>query len=336
MKYYRRLAIVGLFTILVFGYNNCGKVQFSNAPVSNAAAGTGAPICTFGGAGGPTQGLVATSLQYIPLVADGSTYDVQYTLNQGNQALAQSQYSGSTGLLSGSSSNIIQNTVEEFFDASNPYVNSINNPLYLGAINFPNIYFSEGFTPEGGTPLMVNGQLLDQFFSFRAISNFIPTWKPGVYQIATITDDGSVLTLSKAATGGGNLVIKNDGTHSMVMGCTETTITVGGTPQTYPLQFDYFQGPPVTIGLIALYRPLPTDGGLDPLCGQIDGSHTSQYGNQGDGYFFQDSPKAQTVAEAPYKQLVAPIGQTQADSGGWTPIEASNYNLPAGYSNPCN
>ena len=343
------MSFVGILTFIA-GYSNCSQVEFSGTPnngLNNVdGAGSPPPVCNpFGGSG---AGLVANGINYISLTpsttSSGNSYEVTYTLNQGNATLAQSQYNGSTGLLSDSPMDIIQNSVEEFFDSTNPYISTANNQVFLSDLNFPDIYFTNGFAPEGGTPLQANGQTLIQFFSMRFQSIFAPIWKPGTYQIATLTDDGSILTLQGAGASGNNLVINNDGGHSMVMGCTETTLTIPASGQvSYPLTFDYFQGPPVTIGLIMLYRPVPPDGGLDPLCARIDGtnSKTVYPTEDKDNYFFQDSATNPTVAEAPYNQLVGPLSPTScavppcADTGRWAPVEPANYNLPPNVQNPC-
>jgi hypothetical protein len=77
------------------------------------------------------------------------------------------------------------------------------------------------------------------------------------------------------------------------------------------------------------------------MCAVIDGNIVnSVYGTEDqDAYFYLDNVKNVPVVpsqpQAPAQALLGPIN-TSTDSGGWQPVEAANFNLPPGVTNPCN
>jgi len=295
MRKYKKIAALSLFGAMVLGYNNCGQVQFSPAQSSNAAAGIGPTSCNpFGGVTTPGQGLLAKGIYYVE----------QSQLPAGEDP-----------------DTVISNSVLNFF-TPNPLIGVNNINIVLPYINFPAMYFSQGFSDGSGTAVTDSaGNVLTSYFGFSATSTFVPgSLPPGDYQIASLTDDGSVLTIKGGQANGSDFVISNDGTHSMQMGCTTSLLHVTAN-SSYPLTFDYFQGPPITIGLMLMYRPVPTGNTQDSLCGK---------GAQSDSYFFLDhdanNNPITSIPQAPYNQLLA---------DGWQPLEGSNYQLPASAQTAC-
>ncbi len=338
-------SIVAVTTLALF--NNCGQVKFSSTPNANqqspSAQGTTTPttsnngggttstppppvVCNpFGGGGSATstEGLEANDVYYVdqsqipPVQANDSSWSWNSTYI----------------------SNAIQNSVENLLNPVNivtasgaPLILSSAVNLFLPDINYPDMYFTQGFVnAANGQALQdASGNTLTSYFGFRLKSNFVAgNWAPGDYQIAILSDDGSILTMTGAASDGSNFVINDDGFHSMQMACSTQTIHVTANSE-FPLTFDYMQGPPITIGMIMLYRPVSVAGtAQDPLCGQGGGS---------DSYFFLDhngsTPINPSEPQAPYLQLTGPFNPSTG-SGGWTPVEANHFVLPSNNTNPC-
>jgi len=225
----------------------------------------------------------------------------------------------------------INNSVLNLLNAKTPYVDYANVDVYLSQINYPSMYFTDGFTDSSGDTLKDStGATLIQYFGFQAKSVFVPgDWAPGDYEIAVLSDDGSILTMTGGQADGSDLVINNDGAHALTMGCTTEVLHVTANSQ-IPMTFDYFQGPPVTIGMIMMYRPVSVSGtAQDPLCGK-----------GGDPYYFQDhdanGPINPATPLAPYQQLVGAFGAQAAGSGGWKVVEPNHFQLPAGTQPACN
>lgn len=228
-----------------------------------------------------------------------------------------------------SATQAIGNSVVNLLNPNTPDVHFINTNLYLSSINFPDMYFTDGFTDSSGDTLKdSSGNTLVQYFGFQAQSVFVPgSWAPGDYEIATLSDDGSILTMTGGQADGSDFVIDNDGAHAMQMGCTTHILHITANSE-IPMTFDYYQGPPVTIGLMMMYRPVSVSGSAqDPLCGK-----------GGDPYYFQDHDSNNNpipaVPLAPYLQLVGPFDPTTG-TGGWKVVEPEHFQLPAGSQSTC-
>ena len=319
------IIVVGL---IICAFQNCSKVGFTVAdksetglqavtsiPVTPPAPVAGPVVCNpFGGSTAtPAGGSAPASTQ--GLIADGVNYVDTTKLASGQTPLS-----------------VVNNSVEGFFDPTNLEVGHFDAKMILSDLNFPNMYFSTGFTDSSGHSLTdASGQLLIQYFAFRAKSDFVSgKWAPGDYQIAILSDDGSQLTMTGGQANGSDLLINNDGAHSLRMGCTQSVLHISANSQ-IPLTFDYFQGPPITIGFLMLYRPVAVAGTMqEPLCGQ---------GGSGDSYFFldhtsQNQPISPPLAQAPYLQLVGAFNATSG-SGGWQVVEAEHFILPGNMQNTC-
>ncbi len=311
MPKYQKVTLLLIFGVLLFAYNDCGKVQFSNSSAAAlGATGAGVPtgpvVCNpFGSGGGGTasNGLVASQIRYL-----GSDQ-----IDSNNNPIP-----------SIASFNNLWSVADGIFDLT----------LILDNIDTPNRYFTEGFADGTNPPLTagVGGATLIQFFGFQLKSNFVLGNLPaGPYQLAVLSDDGSNLTISGGQSGGSDFVINNDGTHSMKMGCfnganqsTPPVLNLNSSSK-YPMEFDYYQGPRVTIGLMLMYRPMPPGNPVDAQCGQ---------GGQGDGYFFVDNdghgnPISPSTPTAAFNSLLT-------EQYPWTVVPATNYVLPSSNSvNPC-
>jgi hypothetical protein len=197
----------------------------------------------------------------------------------------------------------------------------LKQPLFLNDLNVPTRYFVNGMSDTNGNLVtMLDGSTpLIEWFSYEAKSKFVlGDWAPGDYQIAVLSDDGSILTVSGAGQSGENLVINNDGTHSTKMGCTITVMHIDAKSQ-FDLTYDYYQGPRESIAFMVLARPLPTGNPQDAQCG---------LGASSDTYFFDDHGYPNpAVAQQNYLDLV---------NRGWKPVDGSHYLLPSSaQKNPC-
>ena len=293
-------AAIAVTTLAVF--NNCGQVKFNSAN-NTANEQTTPPPTAQGNPSTPTPPPVVCS----PFGGSGTA-----AANQGLEA-QNVYYVDQTQIPSGDSAstyiaNEIQNSVENLLNPAGittssgaPLILSTAVNIFLPDINYPDMYFTEGFVNAAtGQALQdQNGNTLTSYFGFRLRSQFVAgNWPAGDYQIAVLSDDGSILTMTGGASDGSDFAINDDGFHSMRMGCSTQTVHITSTSN-IPLTFDYMQGPPVTIGMILLYRPVSIAGtAQDPLCGQGGGD---------DSYFFLDhngsTPLNPSVPQPPYQQL---------------------------------
>lgn len=187
---------------------------------------------------------------------------------------------------------------------------------FFSQVNVPTRLFSNGFPLQtGGLVKDNNGNDLVENFAlrFRSILRLGASDTPGYYQLAVLSDDGSVL---KARNDQGNYVevVNNDGNHPTRFGC-GTAIYMDQNSE-IPISLEYAQGPRHHISVIPMWRKVADPNNLptEAHCG-LTGNET-WFNYQTDG-----SPKK------PYNDLLA---------RGWRPIAAANYLLPiTALFNPC-
>jgi hypothetical protein len=166
-----------------------------------------------------------------------------------------------------------QKTVEFFF----------TDGIKLNAIiNLMNLFgttrrFNLGFpTADGNLVKDDQGNTLVEYFAFKLktlvlldVDNADTNLRdqPGLYQFATISDDGTRVFFQPVIGGPFTQIINNDGDHSTRMGC--ATQLVNMQPETrLPLNLDYYQGPRDYIALTLVWRKVTNNDLNDPLCGQ--------------------------------------------------------------------
>lgn len=186
---------------------------------------------------------------------------------------------------------------------------------FFSHLNVPTRLFSTGFPLQTGGVVKDNtGQELIENFAlrFRTILQLSPNDEPGYYQLATLSDDGSVLRARNSA-GVYEDIVNNDGNHPTRFGC--GSVLYLDHQSEIPMVLDYAQGPRYHISVIPMWRKIngnvpPTE----PSCGKTGNEIWFDY--RGDG-----SPKSA------YTDLL---------SRGWKPIAAGNYQLPLTAAfNPC-
>ncbi|RYZ93200.1 MAG: hypothetical protein EOP06_01785 [Proteobacteria bacterium] len=146
-----------------------------------------------------------------------------------------------------------------------------NALLNLPNLNVPVRNFSEGFPTSTGRDLLdSNGQKLNEYFAFRlnTVAKLDPKLDlPGYYQFATISDDGSVVSLSSAVGAPLKRLVENDGDHAVAMECSTTAIFVSDTSR-LPMEVKYYQGPRTEIALMLLWKRVANpQSAADPFCG---------------------------------------------------------------------
>jgi hypothetical protein len=185
--------------------------------------------------------------------------------------------------------------------------------VYLNHLNVPTRWFTSGFAPVGGQPLMVNGQPVIEYFALRLTS----TLKlgagdtPGDYQFIALTDDGVVLNFMD---GNPNpTIIRDDAVHPNRVACGNRSVNFT-TSTRIPMQIDYFQGPANHIALMIMARK-GSGPSSDPFCGA-----------DVDNEFYFDYTKNPPVPTANFNQLW---------NRNWRPLKPDNFLLTPG-TNPCN
>lgn len=148
--------------------------------------------------------------------------------------------------------------------------------ILFSAINVPTRSFEQGFDIGGGEKLKAkNGQRLIEWFGLDYSSNLslMPSEEDGLYQMATISDDGSVLYLDSGS--GLQAVVNNDGYASTRMVCGSVISIKKG--DLVPMRMQYFQGPANEIAVNLLWRKVSsaTAGLQDSYCGTQGGFFSS-------------------------------------------------------------
>ncbi len=186
--------------------------------------------------------------------------------------------------------------------------------LFFSQINVPTRLFSLGFPTETGDLVKRDdGEVLNEWFALRFTSSLTlgPDDSEGLYQLAVLSDDGSILRLQK--NGEWVDVVNNDNNHPTRMGCGDVIEMKAG--EQHLLQLDYYQGPRHHIALIPMWRKVDSlNPEPDPLCG-VTGNNT----------FFDFNNNS--TPRQPYLDLL---------DRGWKPLDAANYALPMeSQFNPC-
>lgn len=211
-----------------------------------------------------------------------------------------------------------------YLDNSQPRYKSVENMIKHGHSSGQDLFFSEvivptrifslGFPKEsGGIVQTDDGQDLVEYFALELNGGLRlgPDDPEGVYELALLSDDGSIMSVSQGD-GPYHTIVDNDGDHETRFGCGQTLTFTKDTQ--YKVKFKYYQGPRHHIALIPMWRKVTGHTGSDPLCGKAGNGMYFDYNNN-------SKPKQA------YKDLLA---------RGWKPLDKDNYVIPedVGY-NPC-
>jgi hypothetical protein len=195
--------------------------------------------------------------------------------------------------------------------------------LFFDQLNTPTRPFDRGFVLQSGELLTLpDGTTLYEYFALHMESTLKlgPAEAPGKYQLALLTDDGSILSAS-TQTGFVELV-NNDRTTPTRFACASQTLELGSSSR-IPIEVDYFQGPRYHIALMVLWRRVSdtVDENITPSALSDSACETS-----GNDRFFdsrQNPPKPSQVFNDMLQR-------------GWKVLGPENFELPAHVrQNPC-
>jgi hypothetical protein len=179
----------------------------------------------------------------------------------------------------------------------------------------PTRRFEQGFLLLDGTFLADSaGNKLIEWFALKmkSVLKLGPADEAGLYELATISDDGSRLFLGAADQE--KEVINNDGAHSTKMKCATEALAMTKESK-IPMTYFYNQGPRTEIANVLIWRKKLGDSAeVTPhrLCGVSD---NSKYWN----------PQNSAAGEH-WNALM---------QDGWKVVDSSNFELPDSQVNPC-
>jgi hypothetical protein len=195
----------------------------------------------------------------------------------------------------------------------------INSGIQVNAIlNLKQLFvstrsFTSGFPTNSGSLVTDNsGNALYSYFAFDLKTVFkldSANNQPGWYQFATLSDDGSVVTITPQGSSTVQTLVSSDGDHPTRMGCSTQAIYVDDTTR-LAMRIKYYQGPPTEIALVMMWKRVsgPT-AALDASCGAT-----------GNNTFFGPPPYTDfTSTNSGYAQLL---------SRGWSVLAPGNFIAP--------
>lgn len=195
--------------------------------------------------------------------------------------------------------------VADYIQAGTP----VDSRLILNKIDVPTRRFEDGFvTQEGKVLATPKGETLYEWFALRLNSSIRLALKdkPGNYQFALLSDDGSVMRVKQD--GVWSTLIDNDGFRSSALKVADRPIYFDGNTE-LPIEIDYFQGPRTHIAIMLLWREWPENGsGAEPLNGRA-----------GNDLYFNSNVKPSAPQQAWFDLI----------SRGWNVVGAENFFLPA-------
>lgn len=189
--------------------------------------------------------------------------------------------------------------------------------LFFTQLNVPTRLFNTGFTSDSGAPVKNDtGDVLIENFAMRfsSVLRLAPSQDEGLYELAVLSDDGTVLRL-RDDDGVYKPVVDSDGDHPTRMGCSAQAISMTRETEKM-LQLDYYQGPRYHIALVVMMRKLGAgqQPGQDPLCGMTSNEAWFDYNHA-------------SAPQKAYNDLLA---------RGWQVLTADNYAIPnSAFFNPC-
>ena len=202
----------------------------------------------------------------------------------------------------------------EYFSDATQFI-KVKDPLFLSQVNVPTRRFEQGFMLLDGTFLAdSSGNRLIEWFALKmkTLLKLSAADEAGLYELATISDDGSRLFLGPENQE--RELINNDGAHSAKMKCATEAVELTRESK-IPMTYFYNQGPRTEIANVLIWRKKVGNSlEVTPhrLCGVSDGS---KYWN----------PQNSAAGEH-WNALV---------QDGWKILGSGNFELPNSQVNPC-
>ncbi len=200
------------------------------------------------------------------------------------------------------------------------YGEPIESTLYFDKMFIPTRAFDLGFYTQDGTLVLnQNDEPIYEYFALRLESKLklAPSEPAGWYQMALLSDDGSILS-EKMPDGSLQEIVNNDGNHPTRMGCGSRSIYMDHNTEK-SVVLAYHQGPRYHIAMTVMWRPVPVD--VDPN----DPINDIECGRSGNSRYF-DSTQVPSQPQLPFYELL---------ERGWKPLENVNYRFPEQALNPC-
>jgi hypothetical protein len=298
---------VFLAAVLIFTFQNCSKVAFSEKVEDPSLVGTTGD--------GNLLTLKADESGYVCSPFGGGPITVTSGLK------AELRYISSSSALSVSEKNSLLSV--KYFEDGNPNVIKATQSVYVPDVNVPSRVFDQGFTSSNGQTLKDNnGSVLIEYFALRmeSLLKLSPTDPDGYYELATLSDDGTVLEAQ--INGVWTTLINNDGPRSTTMGCMNQKIFLDKNSR-LPIRLYYNQGPRTEIANVLVWNYRGTNPAADSStisdatirsnCGRIS---RTEYWNPADS-------------------SVGPWFQDMVSNQGWKIIKSDNFQLPENEVNPC-
>lgn len=141
--------------------------------------------------------------------------------------------------------------------------------LFFNNINVPTRMFSEGFPLQTGGKVKDDlGNELIEYFAMQFETNLqlASDEEEGTYEIAILSDDGSILQLKEPGANDYSTLIDNNLVTPTRMGCANRAIELKHDVK-IPLKLSYFQGPRYHIANMLIWRKA-AQAGTDSLCGR--------------------------------------------------------------------
>jgi hypothetical protein len=199
-------------------------------------------------------------------------------------------------------------------------------------VNIPTENFLAGFPMSNGKLVMdKNGDVLNQWFAldFKASIVLGATDAPGLYEIAVLSDDGSILYLDQGMGQGLQPAIENDGEHSNRIVCSSVAYNFSNSatnPTIMPMELKYFQGPKESIAAQIFWRKVTSSSAsslADTECASPSTS-TDPLGGLDDNYYYDTDTNS--TPQTPIENFI---------SRGWHVLAPDNFLLPGGVVNKC-
>jgi hypothetical protein len=202
----------------------------------------------------------------------------------------------------------LNNKTVNYFYSNGTVVNAILN---LNQLFVTTREFSSGFPIGGGQYIKDNdGNVLTDYFAFKlktVLKLDTAIDQAGWYQLATLSDDGTVISITPSPGASPKTIINNDGDHSTRMGCSTEAIYLDASSRV-AMDIKYYQGPRTEIALTMMWKKVSAENSsADSLCG-VAGSSS----------FFGPSP---------YTDMTG-LGFGTLINRGWKVIAPANFIAP--------
>lgn len=281
------LVSVGALAALAFIFQNCSKVAVSDI-VDSSQSPFGQIVC--------------------------SPFDPTTSSTEKSGLKTELRYISSSSRMSPDQKNAI--LAKQYFESRSSDFITAPAIIYLPDVNVPTRHFENGFSTSRSTLIKDNqGQVLIEYFALKmeSILQLGPNDPEGYYELATISDDGTVLQILE-----NNKwvdVIQNDGPHSAQMSCMNRALHFTRNTK-LPIRLYYNQGPRTEIANVLIWNFLGSSShgssSIRSYCGQSSS---------------QDFWTSHDSQEGPWIQAIW--------QQGWKVISPVNFVLPNNETNPC-